>query len=127
MDTLDSSEYTEFVARFSELRRFAVKTPPASAPATAYSYLRFSSPAQADGDTVRRQSALRDDWLRRHSHVTLDQSLILADRGVSGFTGEHRTNKKHHLARFLDLVRRGRVAAGSYLIVENLDRLSREH
>jgi DNA invertase Pin-like site-specific DNA recombinase len=94
--------------------------------AICYSYLRFSSPAQADGDSVRRQTALRDGWLKRHPAVRLDTSLRLEDRGVSGYRGEHRTNKRHALASFLDLVERGRVPAGSYLIVENLDRLTRE-
>jgi DNA invertase Pin-like site-specific DNA recombinase len=87
--------------------------------------LRFSSPAQADGDSVRRQTALRDAWLRRNPHITLDTSLV--DKGVSGFTGANRKNRKHALAAFLELVRRGRVAPGAHLIVENLDRLSREH
>jgi DNA invertase Pin-like site-specific DNA recombinase len=92
----------------------------------AYSYLRFSSPAQADGDSVRRQTALRDGWLKRNPSVRLDPTLRLEDRGVSGYRGEHRTNRRHALASFLDLVERGRVPAGSYLIVENLDRLTRE-
>jgi DNA invertase Pin-like site-specific DNA recombinase len=94
-------------------------------PATAFSYLRFSSAAQADGDSVRRQTALRDAWLKRHPGVRLDESLK-PDRGVSGYRGEHRTNERHHLAQFLDLVERGRVPAGSFLICENLDRLTRE-
>jgi DNA invertase Pin-like site-specific DNA recombinase len=101
-----------------------MKTPTPSA--LAYSYLRFSSPAQAEGDSVRRQTALRDAWLKRNPSVRLDVSLAFQDKGVSGFKGEHRTNKRHALARFLDLVDRGRVPAGSYLIVENLDRLTRE-
>jgi DNA invertase Pin-like site-specific DNA recombinase len=95
-------------------------------PDLAISYLRFSSPQQAEGDSVRRQTDARDDWLRRHPNVRLDTSLVLEDKGVSGFTGEHRTNRKHALASFLDLVQRGRVPAGTYLIVENLDRLTRE-
>jgi DNA invertase Pin-like site-specific DNA recombinase len=49
------------------------------------------------------------------------------DAKVSGFTGEHRTDKKHALARFVDEIRRGRVPAGSYLLVENLDQLTREN
>jgi DNA invertase Pin-like site-specific DNA recombinase len=92
----------------------------------AYSYLRFSSPAQADGDSVRRQTALRDAWLKKHPQVHLDTSLRLEDRGVSGYKGRHRKNVRHALAQFLDLVERGRVPVGSYLIVENLDRLTRE-
>lgn len=100
--------------------------PEKPAPAVAYSYLRYSSPAQTDGDSVRRQTALRVGWLKRYPHVRLDTTLVLEDRGVSGRTGEHRKNMKHALAQFLDQVERGRVAPGSYLIVENLDRFSRE-
>src|SRR5687768_3108579 len=93
----------------------------------AFSYLRFSSPGQADGDSVRRQTDLRDNWLKRHPNARLDTSLTLADKGVSGFTGAHRKNPdRHALAAFLKLVEQGRVPRGSYLIVENLDRLSRE-
>jgi DNA invertase Pin-like site-specific DNA recombinase len=92
----------------------------------AYSYLRFSSPAQADGDSVRRQTALRDAWLKRHPEVRLDTTLRMVDTGISGYRGRHRKNKKHALAQFLDLVERGRIPEGSYLVVENLDRLTRE-
>jgi DNA invertase Pin-like site-specific DNA recombinase len=99
-----------------------------SQPVIAFSYLRFSHPNQSTGDSVRRQHALRDDWLRRHPEVKLDTSLTLEDHATSGFTGRHRGNAdRHALARFLELVRDGRVPRGSYLIVENLDRLSREH
>jgi DNA invertase Pin-like site-specific DNA recombinase len=120
-----TTSYNTFVDLFLRTRRHAVKTSDPSH--LAYSYLRFSSPAQADGDSVRRQTALRDDWLRRHPEARLDTSLRLEDRGVSGYRGEHRTNGKHALASFVDLVRRGRVPAGAYLIVENLDRLTREN
>ena len=101
--------------------------PAQDATALAFSYLRFSSPKQADGDSTRRQTALRDGWLRRHPEARLDTALRMTDRGVSGFTGEHRKNPdRHALAAFLKLVDQGRVPRGSYLIVENLDRLSRE-
>ncbi|WP_439629212.1 recombinase family protein [Gemmata sp.] len=93
----------------------------------AFSYTRFSSAAQADGDSIRRQNALRDDWLKRHPAVKLDTSLSLVDSGVSGFRGKHRSDKRNALAQFLDLVKRGRVPSGAWLIVESVDRLSREH
>lgn len=97
------------------------------APATAFSYLRFSARSQADGDSVRRQQKLRDAWLAK-SGAVLDSSLDMKDEGVSAFTGGHRQNPdRHALAAFLELVRRGRIPRGSYLIVESLDRLSREH
>jgi DNA invertase Pin-like site-specific DNA recombinase len=93
----------------------------------AYSYVRFSNPSQGDGDSTRRQAELRDSWLKRNG-ATLDTSLTLEDRGVSGFTGKHRSNPdRHALAAFLKLVEDGKVPKGSYLIVESLDRLSREH
>src|SRR5262245_48380987 len=96
-------------------------------PETAYSYLRFSSPEQARGDSIRRQDALRDAWLKK-SGAVLDTSLTLRDEGVSAFSGGHRENPdRHALAAFLELVKRGRVKRGGYLVVESLDRLSREH
>lgn len=93
----------------------------------AYSYLRFSSPEQAKGDSQRRQNALRDAWLARRPEVRLDTSITLEDKGISGFTGDHRSNPdRHALAAFLYAVERKRVPRGAYLIVESLDRLSRE-
>jgi DNA invertase Pin-like site-specific DNA recombinase len=94
----------------------------------AISYLRFSNPNQARGASLRRQARLRDAWLKRNK-VRLDTSVVLRpDQGVSAFTGEHRTNPdRHALAEFLFLVKEGKVQKGTYLIVENLDRLSREH
>jgi hypothetical protein len=89
---------------------------PDAAPAIAFSYLRSRSPAQSDGDSVRRQTALRESRLKRHSHIRLDDSLTLEDRG------DHRTNSKHALAWSLDEVTRGRVPRRSYLIVESLTR-----
>lgn len=74
---------------------------------------------------MRRQVALRDAWLARHPGVILDTSFTLRDLGVSGFHGRHRSDK-HALGQFLDLVRRGAIAPGSLLIIENLDRLTRE-
>jgi DNA invertase Pin-like site-specific DNA recombinase len=93
----------------------------------AYSYLRLSNREQARGDSVRRQHELRDAWLSHNPRVNLDASLTLEDKGVSGFRGKHRENPdRHALAAFLKLVQSGRVPRGSYLIVESLDRLSRE-
>jgi DNA invertase Pin-like site-specific DNA recombinase len=92
----------------------------------AYSYIRFSDPQQARGDSLRRQKEAAADWSQRNN-VPLDTSLTLHDKGCSGFKGLHRENPdKHALALFLKLVEKGRVRRGDYLIIENLDRLSRE-
>jgi DNA invertase Pin-like site-specific DNA recombinase len=94
--------------------------------AIAYSYLRFSSPQQATGDSIRRQVEKSADWCRRNN-VELDSSMSLRDEGVSAYRGKHRENPDTHaLAAFVAAVRDGRVPAGSYLLVESLDRLSRE-
>jgi len=93
--------------------------------AAAFSYLRFSSPEQAKGDSTRRQTAMRDAWLKK-TGVPLDP-LTFRDAGVSGYTGTHRENPdRHALAAFLEAIRTGRVPSGSFLIIENLDRLTRE-
>jgi hypothetical protein len=92
----------------------------------AFSYLRFSSPEQAKGDSIRRQTEATAAWCQRNG-AQLDGSLTLRDQGVSAHKGKHRENPDvHGLARFLDAVKTGRVPAGSYLILENLDRLTRE-
>lgn len=97
-----------------------------AANAVAYSYLRFSSPEQAKGDSIRRQTEMTKAWCER-TGVRYDESLSLRDEGKSAFTGEHRKNPdRHALAGFLELVRLGRVPRGSYFIIENLDRLTRE-
>src|SRR5262245_54634702 len=91
-----------------------------------YSYLRFSSPQQADGDSIRRQTEKTTEWCQRNQ-VLLDKSMSLKDEGVSAFRGSHRKDPETHaLAAFLAHVKSGRVERGSYLIVESLDRLSRE-
>jgi DNA invertase Pin-like site-specific DNA recombinase len=92
----------------------------------AYSYIRFSDPQQARGDSLRRQTEAAASWCERNE-VHLDTSLTLHDKGCSGFKGLHRENPdKHALALFLKLVEKGRVRRGDYLLIENLDRLSRE-
>jgi DNA invertase Pin-like site-specific DNA recombinase len=97
---------------------------PSPAP-VAYSYVRFSSYEQRKGNSLRRQTQKTAEWCERNG-ITLDTSLSLRDLGVSAFKGRHRTDDKHALAQFLKLVNQGRVPAGSYLVIENLDRLTRE-
>lgn len=89
----------------------------------AYSYIRFSTPDQSKGDSFRRQSEFAVDYCRRKSLI-LDDSLKLHDLGVSAFKGANKTEGA--LKGFLEAVKSKRVAAGSVLIVESLDRLSRD-
>jgi DNA invertase Pin-like site-specific DNA recombinase len=92
----------------------------------AYSYIRFSSPEQAKGDSLRRQTEAADEWCKRNG-VRLDLSTTFHDLGKSAYLGEHRKNPdRYRLAAFLKLVEDGKIPHGSLLLIENLDRLSRE-
>ena len=92
----------------------------------AFSYIRFSSLAQASGDSVRRQEVARDKWLAEHPDVTLDTTLALTDAGRSGYDRDEEEFDTYALGQFVELVKRKKVPSGSYLLLENLDRLSRE-
>jgi DNA invertase Pin-like site-specific DNA recombinase len=92
--------------------------------ALAFSYVRFSTPEQIRGDSLRRQTQATAEWCARNG-VRLDTSLTLRDLGKSAFKGAHRSDKAA-LGAFLKLVEEGKVPKGSYLVIENLDRLSRE-
>ena len=87
----------------------------------AYSYIRFSRPEQLRGDSLRRQIEKAEQWATENG-LTIDESI--KDLGVSGFRGANRITGA--LGRFLELVKRGKVEPGSVLIVESLDRISRE-
>ncbi len=87
----------------------------------AYSYIRFSRPEQAKGDSYRRQIEAAETWAKERG-LTLDERLI--DQGLSAYRGKHAAVGA--LGSFLDAVRDGRVEEGSTLIVESLDRLSRQ-
>lgn len=89
----------------------------------AYSYIRFSSDKQQKGDSVERQTRLSENYAVKHG-LELDADLNMRDLGISAFD---RSNlKKGALGQFLRLVEEGRIPRGSYLLVESLDRLSRD-
>ena len=89
----------------------------------AYSYVRFSSLQQASGLSLLRQTSMTEAYCQRNGLI-LDRSLTLHDLGVSGFKGKNA--KTGALGRFLRAIEDGTIASGSILIVENLDRLSRD-
>ena len=75
----------------------------------AYSYLRFSKKEQGRGDSIRRQTALRDACIARRG-LTLDTSFVLSDQGLSAFRGKNK--KTGALKLFLDAVADGRCRWG---------------
>ncbi|MCW4117060.1 recombinase family protein [Aurantimonas sp. MSK8Z-1] len=88
----------------------------------AYSYLRFSTPEQAKGDSTRRQIELAERYAAEHG-LTLDANLRMTDEGVSAFRAKN--VRAGALGRFLRAIDDGIVEPGSFLLVENLDRVSR--
>src|SRR5262245_14486129 len=90
--------------------------------ARAYSYIRFSTAQQAEGDSVRRQTKLSERYAHKHG-LELDKKLTFRDLGTSAFRGKNL--RQGELGDFIKLVRSGRIKAGSFLLVENLDRVSR--
>jgi DNA invertase Pin-like site-specific DNA recombinase len=86
----------------------------------AYSYIRYSSPQQAKGDSFRRQFAQTQKFCEENGYE-LDTDLnVYKELGKSAFKGE-----QENLKRFIEDCESGKVEKGSLLIVENLDRLSR--
>lgn len=87
----------------------------------AYSYIRMSSDAQLKGDSRRRQLELSAAYCEKHDLELVEK---IEDLGIPAFRGEN--VEFGTLGRFLELVRAGKVDKGSYLLVESLDRLSRQ-
>jgi DNA invertase Pin-like site-specific DNA recombinase len=74
----------------------------------AISYLRFSTPEQSLCNSTERQLKAARDYCLRNG-LDLDEELSIADEG-----------------HFLNEVRAGKIPPGTALIIENLDRLSRQ-
>jgi len=71
---------------------------------------------------LRRQLSLARKYAEKHN-LNLDESLTLKDLGVSAYD---RSNiERGALSEFLKLVGEGKIPRGSYLLVEQFDRLSR--
>lgn len=95
--------------------------------AKGYSYIRFSTPEQAKGHSKSRQTESCERFCADHGiDLARDEEYTFFDSGKSAFSGDH-VGENGQLARFLKMVESGAIARGSYLIVESLDRLSREH
>jgi DNA invertase Pin-like site-specific DNA recombinase len=89
----------------------------------AYSYMRFSNSHQASGDSRRRQLAMAEEYAAQHN-LTLDKHLSFRDLGVSAFRSKN--SKEGALRAFLEAIEHNLVPPQSYLLVESLDRLSRD-
>ncbi|MBU1041833.1 MAG: recombinase family protein [Proteobacteria bacterium] len=89
--------------------------------AKAFAYIRLSSQSQAWGDGERRQVEAAKEFAARHG-LTIDETL--SDIGVSAYRSKN--SKGGALGTFLDLARDNVIEKGSMLIVESIDRLTRD-
>jgi hypothetical protein len=85
-----------------------------------YSYTRFSTPDQLKGHSLERQ-------LEKSRKYAADNNLTLVeelqDLGISGWKGQ---GSDSALGRFKAAVAAGNIKSGSYLLIEEFDRLSRQ-
>lgn len=87
----------------------------------AYSYTRMSTPEQLKGDSRRRQEERANRYAEEHGLEIVDR---FDDFGVSAFKGKNA--ELGALSEFTRLVDNGAIEAGSYLLVESMDRLTRQ-
>ena len=96
----------------------------------AFSYRRFSSRHQGDGSSLARQLEMAQDVCNANGWQFVD---LPPDSGVSAFkvegnNGELAANMhRGNLGAFLEQVRGGHIKRGSVLIIEKLDRFSRNY
>jgi DNA invertase Pin-like site-specific DNA recombinase len=83
----------------------------------------MSTEGQLRGDSLRRQVDRSRAYAAEHG-LDLDETTSFNDIGVSAFRGKNL--KQGALSRFKEAVLTKKIAAGSYLLVESLDRFSRD-
>lgn len=86
------------------------------------SYLRYSTPQQVHGDSKRRQLEMSETWAKARGYAITEN---FEDLGISAFRGKN-ARSGGALARILSEVQAESIPPGSILLVESLDRLSRE-
>ncbi len=89
---------------------------------TAYSYIRFSTPEQLKGDSLDRQTRNAKLFAEKNG-LFLDEKLTFKDLGISSWNSQNQSEGE--LGDFLAAIQTGRIAHGSYLLVEAVDRLTR--
>jgi len=87
----------------------------------AISYVRWSHPTQTEGDSLQRQQDDFTTFCAAHKLTPCDMTYV--DAGVSGWTG---LNLEGQLGEILKAIKGGTIEKGTVLVVEQLDRLTRE-
>ncbi len=89
--------------------------------ATAYLYERWSTEAQAEDDSARRQLAAAERYVSQHPGLTLDRTSTWRDAGVSAFRSGN-LKEGTALATFLRAVESKKIPKGSSLLIDRLSR-----
>ena len=84
-------------------------------------YIRFSTGPQERGDSRRRQY---DDCLAYCINHNLNVVEVVEDLGRSAYKGDHLT--VGNLGKLSERILRGEIAPGTTIVIEKMDRLSRE-
>ncbi len=88
----------------------------------AYSYIRLSTAKQLKGHGAERQREAIEKACVEHGWTLSNETF--RDLGVSAWKGSNASTGA--LAQFIELARSGGVEPDSVLIVESIDRLSRQ-
>ncbi|WP_028995125.1 recombinase family protein [Azonexus hydrophilus] len=91
--------------------------------AKVISYTRFSTLAQAKGQSLRRQEEKAETWAVARG-LKLDESLRLRDLGVSAWSGAN--VETGALAVLLKMAKEREIEPGTILVIEAMDRLTRQ-
>jgi DNA invertase Pin-like site-specific DNA recombinase/5-methylcytosine-specific restriction endonuclease McrA len=89
----------------------------------AFSYVRMSTDAQSKGDGRRRQLEMSRRYASLHN-LDLNEHFSLEDIGVSAWKGANAS--VGNFSKIMEAIKSGAIPTGSYLLVENLDRISRQ-
>jgi DNA invertase Pin-like site-specific DNA recombinase len=87
-----------------------------------YSYVRFSCEGQSRGDSLRRQTELAEHYASEHDIAPTGATYH--DLGLSAWHAKNAETGA--LGAFIEACKSGKIAPGSALIVESLDRISRD-
>ena len=87
----------------------------------AYVYVRFSTTQQEPGSSKDRQLESCRTFIRERGWQEVE---VVYDLGVSAWKGAHLSSG--NLGKFASRLRTGEIPAGSVIVVEQIDRLSRQ-
>lgn len=87
----------------------------------AIAYVRYSSAVQGKGDSVERQTSPLEAFERRFN-VKIEE--IFTDEGVSSYSGDN--IKKGRFSEILEKIENEEIKKGDFLVIESIDRISRQ-